>query len=165
MNYIDIIIIVITIIFAVRGWKRGFVYELFGMSIILIGLVTAFIFFKPVSNIINQFINNRDLSLVVAFIVVFVGVAISLTIIRNIISGFIENLNITDIDSILGLVFSVLKVFLIMAFILLIIDKYSFFGIENHIRSSIFYPVIKKVFYAVISILPEGVKNFISTLI
>ncbi len=161
MNIIDIIILIIIIIFAIRGWRRGFIYELFGIAIIIAGFIFALIFYKPIAGILNQYLKNKDLSLVVSFIAIFVGTALTLIVIRNILEDLIENLNISDVDGILGMVFSVLKIIIIVAFILLLVDRYSIFDLDKIISRSFFFPIIRRVFFAVIGILPEGFKNLI----
>jgi len=158
MNFIDVIIIILIIFYTFRGYRKGLIYEVFSIGIILIGLLASFLFFKQLSVILNQFFNNKDLSLIISFLAIFIGVAISLITMRNILSNLIETLNLTEIDSILGMVIGALKVILVISVILLFIESHSMFGLEKAIKHSFSYPYIKRIFHALISVFPIKVR-------
>lgn len=161
MNFIDIIILIILIFFAFRGFNRGFIYELFSIAILIIGLLASFLFFKQISVILNQYINNRELSYIVAFLAIFIGITISLITIRNILSNLIESLNITEIDNFLGLIFSIINVIFVVSFVLIFLERHPVFGIEKAIGKSLIFPYIKRVFFAVVSVLPIKIRVII----
>jgi len=106
----------------------------------------------------NQFLNNKDLSLVIAFLAIFIGVSISLITMRNILSNLIESLNLTEIDSILGLVVAVIKIILLVSIVLLFIESHSILGLDKIIGRSFIYTYIKRIFLAFMSILPAKIR-------
>ena len=165
MNFIDIILLIILIFFALRGYRRGFVYEIFSIGIIVIGLLASFLFFKQVAIIFNQYFNNRDLSLILAFLAIFIGVSISLITMRNILSNLIESLNLTDIDSILGLLLAVVKTVLVVSIILLFLENHPVFDLDKPIKRSFVFPYIKRVFFAFMSLLPIKIRLIIYSIL
>ncbi len=158
MNILDVILIVIFIFYAFRGYRRGLIYEIFSIGIIIIGLLASFLFFKKLSVLFNQFLNNKDLSLVIAFLAIFIGVSISLITMRNILSNLIESLNLTEIDSILGLVVAVIKIILLISIVLMFIESHSILGLDKIIGRSFIYSYIKRIFLAFMSILPAKIR-------
>ena len=88
MNFIDIIIIILVLILCIRGYLKGFINELFSLLIIGVGLVGAFLFYRPLSEVFLEFMESSDVALVLSFFALFILISIFLIIIRNIVVQF-----------------------------------------------------------------------------
>jgi len=161
MNVMDVIIVIVVLIFTIRGYMRGFINEVFSFLIIMIGLIAAFLFYKPLSNLVYEFVNNRDLSFILSFIFLFIFVTILLIMIRNVLLNLVESLNFSDADAVMGLVLGALKGTLLCGLVLIFLANHSILNIDRIIRSSFSFQYIEKVFFAFISILPDKISSFI----
>jgi len=157
MNFIDLIIIILMIVFGVKGYLKGFIHELFSILIIILSLVGALLLFKTLAPILSNFIGNRDLTLILSFISIFVLIAVLLIIIRNTLTEFIDNLNFTDIDYLLGVIFGLFKGLLICGIIFIFLKNHPVPGLKIGIDKSFIFPYLEKTFIIIISILPDKI--------
>jgi len=163
VNFIDIVVVVVVILFTVRGYLRGFINEIFSLFIIIMGLIISFLFYKPLSVILNEFVDNSDLAVILSFIVLFVFTSVVLIMIRNVLLNLIESLNFSDADSLLGLVIGMLKGALLCGMVMIFLSNHSILNLHRVIRSSFSYFYIEKVFFAFISVLPDKISRIITS--
>ena len=129
MNYLDIIIAIILIIFALGGWRNGIIREAFSLIAFLGGIYGAFRLSDYVGNWLSNLINiSPEWMSVISFIVVFIVLAIIINWLGGLLARLIESLNLGFIDKIGGFVFGVAKGFLLIGVLILILD---FFGIKD----------------------------------
>ena len=157
MSFIDVIIVVIVIIFCIKGFLRGFIRELFSVLIIILGLVGAFLFFRFLNEVICIFFENQDLSLIISFVLIFVGITIILVIIRNTLLKFVDTLNFADVDHILGLILGIIKGVLVCGIIFIFLKNHPILRLDRAIARSVIFPYIERMFIALISFLPDRI--------
>jgi len=165
MNIVDIIVVVIILVFIIRGYLKGFVNEVFSLLIIAGSLVASFLLYRPLSNITSNFLNSKELSIFLSFIAVFVLTAIFLILVRNLFISLLENLNLTDIDSLLGLVIGFIKGGLILTFVLMFFAFRNILKTADLIRSSYFFPYFEKSYSFLLLVLPERISVLINRFI
>ena len=77
MNYLDIIIAIVLIIFAINGHKNGLIREVFALIAFVGGIYGAILFSDVVGNWLSKIIDVspdwRDWMPVISFILVFIG--------------------------------------------------------------------------------------------
>ena len=129
MNYLDIIIGIIWIIFALGGLRNGIIREAFSLAAFLGGIYGAIrlsdMVGKWLSNIINV---NEEWMAVISFIIVFIVLALLINWLGNLLANLIESVSLGFIDKIGGIVFGVAKGFLLVGVLILLLD---FFGIKD----------------------------------
>ena len=129
MNYLDIIIGIILIIFALGGLKNGIIREAFSLAAFIGGIYGAIKLCDMVGQWLGKLINvNDDLMSVISFIVVFIALALIINWLGNVIAGIIESVSLGFIDKLGGAVFGIAKGFLLVGIIILLLD---FFGIKD----------------------------------
>ena len=129
MNYLDIIIGIILIIFALGGLKNGIIREAFSLAAFIGGIYGAIKLSDMVGQWLGKLINvNEDLMSVISFIVVFIALALIINWLGNVIAGIIESVSLGFIDKLGGVVFGIAKGFLLVGIIILLLD---FFGIKD----------------------------------
>ena len=165
MNIVDIIVIIVILVFTIRGYLKGFVNEVFSIVIIFGSLVTAFILYRPVSGAITDFIENNDLRMFLSFTGVFVITALFLIIMRNFIIGLLDNLNLTDIDSLLGMLTGFLKGGFICMFLLMFLVYRNVLKSADLINGSLLFPYFEKSYRILISIFPPVISNVVNKFI
>lgn len=159
MNILDIVIIVVGMVFCIRGFLKGFVHELFTLGIMVLGLSGALLFFRPLGAALQETFRNRDLSLILSFFIIFVAIALFLVIMRNALIGLIDRINLSDIDHLLGILVGLLEGLLLCGVILLFLENHPVLNIERIIASSRLYPHIKSIFMLLVRVLPETVRT------
>ena len=160
MNFIDLIIIILIIALCIRGYFKGFINELFSLGIVILGLIGAFLFYRTLSTVLKNYIQNTDLALIASFFIILVVIAIVLIIIRNTVTLIVDRINLTDIDYLLGVAVGFVKGVLLCGFIFIFLKHHQIFNIDVIIAKSRLYPFIERLFMSIISILPDTVESF-----
>ncbi len=161
MNFIDIIIIILVLILCIRGYLKGFINELFSLLIIGLGLVGAFLFYRPLGVVFLEFVENSDLAFVLAFFVLFILISVFLIIIRNVIVQFVVRLNLTDIDALLGVIVGLFKALILVGLVLVFLKNHPVFRIDESIQRSFLYPYLERMLLALISVFPDRISVFL----
>ena len=132
MNYLDIIIAIILILFAIEGLRNGIIKETFSLVAFLGGIYGAFKLSNYVGKWLGEIINvSQEWMSVISFIIVFIALALLINWIGNLLSDLFDSLNLGFIDKIGGLVFGVAKGFLLIGVLILLLD---FFGIKDVLK-------------------------------
>lgn len=148
MNYLDIIIGIILILFAIVGLKNGIIREAFSLAAFLGGIYGAIQLSDLVGQWLGKVINvSPEWMSVISFIIVFIALALLINWLGNLLAGFVESLSLGFIDKIGGFVFGVAKGFLLVGVLILLLD---FFGIKDILdkktcESSVLYKNSEKV--------------------
>ena len=124
MNYIDIILVILLLLAAINGFKKGFVVELASLAALVLGIWGAFEF----SDITADFlVENFDIQWkhlnVISFIVTFVVIVILVHIVASVVNKVVEAAMLGFLNRAAGLVFGVLKSALILSVILVVFDR------------------------------------------
>ena len=88
-------------------------------------------------------------------------VTVILVIIRNNLSNLVDNLNFTDIDKILGVILGLVKGVFLLSAVLIFLRNHPVFNIDRVINKSILYPLIERVFIALLSLFPKNIVTII----
>ncbi|MDA3818477.1 MAG: CvpA family protein [Prolixibacteraceae bacterium] len=146
MNYIDIIIIVLIIISAVKGATKGFIYEIASLIALIAGVWGAIKFSGATEtflvnrlNFTNQYID------IIAFVITFLLIIIFIHFIGKAVEKIIETISLGAINRVLGLVFSVVKTAFILGIVIVVLEKISenvdFMPKEDIQESSLYEPL------------------------
>ncbi len=157
MNFIDVIIIILVLILCIRGYLKGFINELFSLLIIGLGLLGAFLFYRPLSEVFLEFVESNDVALVFSFFALFVLISIFLIIIRNMVVQFVDRLNFTDMDALLGVVVGLLKALILCGVVFVFLKYHPVFRIDESIERSLIYPYLERILVVFISLFPDRV--------
>ena len=129
MNYLDIIIGIILILFAIGGMRNGIIREAFSLVAFIGGIYGAILLSDYAGQWLGKIINvSPEWMSVISFIVVFVGLALLINWLGGILAGLVESLSLGFIDKIGGILFGIAKGFLLVGVLILLLD---FFGIKD----------------------------------
>ena len=119
MNFIDIIIIILVLLAAFKGFSRGIIKELISLISLISGVYIASHFSVYVEkHLNNNFPKIEEYNTIISFILVFLIIYLSLKLAGVIINKFVKIIQLNLINKILGLLFGASKAILIIAFIL-----------------------------------------------
>jgi membrane protein required for colicin V production len=132
MNYLDIIIAIILILFAIGGLRNGIIKEAFSLVAFIGGIYGAFKLSTYVGELLAKLINvSPEWMVVISFIVVFIALALLISWLGNLLSDLFASLSLGFVDKLGGLVFGIAKGFLLIGVLILILD---FFGIKDVLK-------------------------------
>ena len=150
MNFIDIIIIILVLLAAFKGFSRGLIKELVSLISLIAGVYIASNFSVYVEKYLNyNFQKTEEYNTIISFILVFLIIYLSLKLAGIIIHKFVKIIQLNLINKILGLLFGASKALLIIAFILFELNhlEQSFSTIisKNQKEESKLYPLVVEI--------------------
>lgn len=132
MNYLDIIIGIILLLFALAGLKNGIIREAFALVAFIGGVYGAVKLSDYVGGKLSTLINvSQEWMSVISFIIVFILLALAINLIGKGVSKLAESLSLGFFDKIGGFMFGVAKGLLIVGVVIIVLD---FFGIKDVIN-------------------------------
>jgi membrane protein required for colicin V production len=144
MNFLDLIIILILTLFAIQGFRSGFIKQFFGIAGIIVAVFLTFKYMGAVSPYLSSFIENPDYATITAGIIIFI---ISLTIIQLIafwLEEVLKMVRINFINRLAGMIFGAANMLIIISAFLLLLAGFNFPG-ETVRENSASYSTVVKV--------------------
>jgi membrane protein required for colicin V production len=124
MSVIDIILIAIFIFAGFHGYRKGFVNQLASLVGLLLGIWGAIKFSHFTAGLMAEHLNiTTEYLPLIAFAVTFVIIVIAVHFLGTLVEGLFEMAFLGFANSILGVVFGVLKTAFILSVILVIMEK------------------------------------------
>lgn len=124
MNYIDIIILILLLLSAISGFKKGLVSELASLAALILGIWGAFEFSDITAEFLIENFNWHWRYLnVVSFVLTFIVIVILVHIVGSVVNKIVETALLGFLNRLAGIVFGVLKTALILSVILVVFDR------------------------------------------
>lgn len=153
INWFDVIILVLVLIFGLKGIKSGIIREIFGLFGIIGGVYFAIKYKNQAGLWINDNIYNltkigvidaHGTQIIVGFLALLFGIWIISLILGEIISKLLRLSGLEIVDRIGGFVFGATKVFLIFSIFLVLIKSSVFLNdkINPYLKNSITTPFL-----------------------
>jgi membrane protein required for colicin V production len=147
MNYLDIIIAIILLIFGFKGLRKGLIIEVVTLVAFGAGIYGAMHFSDFTSERLQDFmeINPKYLN-TIAFVLTFIILVVVVNLIGRLISKAIKSLNLGFFDKLGGFVFGVLKGVLLCSTFVLVLNNLQWTGIikEKVRKESFLYTYVEK---------------------
>lgn len=141
MAIIDIIFIVLIFILALRCALRGFIREVMSMASVVLGLLTALLFYKPGAAFVRTKIleDVEVLPELIAFVSLMIIVFVVIKILERIIQDIVSRITLLGgIDHSLGLVLGFLEGLLLVSLILFVLSIQPLYNPEHLLENSFF---------------------------
>lgn len=143
MNYIDIIILLILVYGAARGFFKGLIVEVFTLLGLVLGVFLAMKYSVYAENVLRDFLNVSESYLhPVGLAVTFLLVAVVTYLLGKMLTKLVDVIALGIPNKLLGMLFGVLKYFVLICFVLMITDSlnetFGFLKAETQ-EKSIFY--------------------------
>lgn len=146
MNIIDIIILIPLIYAAWKGFRKGFIIEIFMLLALLVGIYAGIRFSDWTSELIIQHfeIEGRYLP-VVAFTITFLGVAALVYMAGKMLEQVIKVVQLGLVNRIFGLLFSVIKMVYVLGILIVLIESYdergNFVPHQSKEDAALYFPI------------------------
>ena len=147
MNYLDIIIAIILLLFGFKGFRKGLIIEVVTLVAFVVGIWGAMHFsdftadhLKDVMEIDPKFLNT------VAFVLTFVLLVILVNLIGHLLTKAIKAMNLGFFNRLGGVIIGLAKGLLLCSTFVLVINNLQWFGVvkEEVRKESLLYPYVEK---------------------
>lgn len=176
MNYLDIAILVLVLLFGLKGLRSGLVREFFGILGLIGGLYLAVKFKAEAGAWISTTIydinrigvlSGDGTEIIVGFLGVLFGVWIVCLILGEIFAKLLKASGLGIVDKIGGFGFGALKVFLIFAVFAVLIRSSAFLNEQTkpYFQNSIVYPYLLKYGEIIMQIDSSTIKTSVENVI
>ena len=155
MNWVDAAIVVIFLFFIVTAFQAGFVREVIGITSVVLGVVLAGLFYQEVADSLLAPIDNETTASVIAFLVLFLGVALAGQLLAMLVHPAVVLMQLGIADQLLGAAFGMAKAFVIIEALLILMVTYPRYDIDKRIDDSDFANVMLDSARPVLRILPD----------
>ncbi len=150
MNVIDIIILVILLFAAVRGFLKGLFDAVASLVAIVAGVFCAIHFSYYAENFLTSSVLewSEQTNRIVAFAVTFLGVVLAVVFVGKILTKLADITALGLLNKILGAIFGVLKWAVLLSIIIMLFDKFNKtipFVDKEMLETSVFYDPIKSI--------------------
>ncbi|HRP53653.1 MAG TPA: CvpA family protein, partial [Fluviicola sp.] len=126
MNFLDLIIILPLIYAAYKGFKHGFIIELFTLLAIIVGIYVGIHFSDYTANWLkNSFGWTSEYTPVVSFTITFLAVGALIYFGGKTIEKMVKIAQLSSINKMLGVVFALVKTVYILSIFFVLIESYD----------------------------------------
>ena len=147
MNYLDIIIAIVLLLFGIKGLRKGLIIEVVTLLAFGIGIYGAMHFSDFTAERLQDFMEIKPQYLnTIAFVLTFIILVVLVNLIGRLISKAIKSLNLGFFDKLGGFLFGVLKGVLLCSTFVLVLNNLQWTGIvkEEVRQKSFLYPYVEK---------------------
>jgi membrane protein required for colicin V production len=146
MNNIDYVILIPILLGFIFGLFKGLVRELSSLAAIFLGIYGAKLFSPVISNTLQcHTIHNVQVANAVAYIIVFITIAILLLILSKWVDKFFEAISLSTLNKLAGGLFGALKFALVMSVLINVFDaidgKFQLIHRDTKSNSVLYEPV------------------------
>lgn len=146
MNYLDILLIIPIIIGAWRGFKKGFIIEIFTLLALLVGIYAGIHFSDMMAVILRENLGFTSKYMpAISFTITFLLVGAMVFFAGKMIEKAIKVVALGTINKFAGMIFGVVKMIFILSIGIVILDAYDqqgdFISDELKSESLLFNPI------------------------
>lgn len=164
MNWVDGVIIALTLWFTFAAFQAGFIRETVTIVGAVLGVVLAGLFYQELADDVLLFIDNDTVASIVAFGAIFASVALAGQVLAFVLKPTVDLLQLGIFDSLAGAAFGFFKAMVFIQAFLVLFVTYPKWGLEEAIHDSFFGSLILDNMAVLVRILPEefdlGVDQF-----
>ena len=160
MNYLDIIISLVLFYGLFKGFTRGLIIEAASLLSIIIGIFGALTFTPIIETLLSYFLTDDKLpSSIIIFTASLIIIVIGVNFFARNLTKFVKLVSLGGINKILGGVFGVSKYILLIGFLFVFVDQFSFmfeFFESTLLDESVMFESLKNVGYYILQLLESN---------
>jgi membrane protein required for colicin V production len=142
---VDIVILVILLVTAVRCAFRGFVAEIMAFAAVLLGLIAAVLFGGMVTPVLESYLGETVWTPVASFLGIFLLAYIVVKLFEGALYRLIEKIRLEKMDQALGFFLGLVEGVLIIVLLIFLVRIQPIFDPEPLFRGSFFVPLLEKL--------------------
>lgn len=150
MSYIDIALVIVVILGAVKGYREGFLMELFSLLGIILGILGGFKLMGLALIYLSDHFNVDEKVLpYIAFGIVFIAILLIVTLIGRSLKLYIDKSFLGKVDQAAGAFLGLFKTAFLLSVALWLLDSFHVGFPENWSADSVVLPKIAAIAPAV----------------
>lgn len=153
----DIVSVILVFILAVRATYRGFMTEIMSMASIIVGIIIAVVFTRPVSLLLQDYIGNSFWNMVIAFLGLFLVSYLIIKIFENSLNTLIEKVQLEKLDQSLGFFLGLIEGFLLIVILVFALKTQQIFDISELFTNSYTFMIADKIIPIGTKLIEEGI--------
>lgn len=149
MNWLDVLLVLPLVVGLVRGLMHGLISEIIAIVVVILGVLGARLWAPAFSTfLLAQFAWPQGVCDVVAYTLLFLGIAIVLAIVAKMLTKFMRAIHLGWANRLLGGAFGVAKYGILVLIAVFVMDRtnQAFHWLDNApvVKSSVVYPQMVK---------------------
>jgi membrane protein required for colicin V production len=164
MNYLDIILIILLGLAALRGLKKGLILELATLVALVLGVLAGFYLSDFVSGLLEKGFDYHGKYInIISFIIIFIVVIVLVRLLARVIEKAVKAIALGFLNKLGGAIFSVLKTAFILSVLIYFMDRFDENKriIKPEARSnSLLFSLVQKLAPAFIPKMKEQIRQF-----
>jgi membrane protein required for colicin V production len=145
LSKVDIVLIIILIIGAVAGYKKGFLSELFTLLGIILGVLAGFKLMGAAMLMLDEHYDmNENVLPYAAFGVVFLIVVIGVTLLGRVFKSSLEKTVLGSVDKLAGGLLGILKTAFMLSVFIWITTSLNVYAPERFTEDAWLYPTVAR---------------------
>ncbi len=156
INWLDVILVLPLVVGLVRGLMRGLISEIIAIVVVILGVLGARFGAPPFSAwLLTQFAWPQGVCDVVAYTMLFLGIAILLSILARLLTKFMRKIHLGWANRLAGGLFGIAKYGLIVLIVVFVMDRtndaFHWLDGAQVVSDSVIYPLMVKATHALLS--------------
>lgn len=156
ISAVDVGVILLIIIFALRCAFRGFVREIMVVAGLLVGVLAGFLFSGLLAPVFQQWIGPSPWNTILAFGVIFLVASLLMLFVRNALESVVENLQLENMDHFFGFLLGIVEGVLVVFLLLFLLSLQQVIPLDKELRSSIAFNLMSPLFGAANELLSKA---------
>lgn len=137
MNYLDVIIIAVTLLCLCLGLISGVIWQVAGIVSLVCGVVATFLFADRAAGAMERWVSHPGLAHLMAYVGVFSVASLGVRILATVFAKLLHKAKLKTIDRVLGGAIGVVKAIAICAVIIVIMDRQGTAGSRQAVEGSL----------------------------
>ena len=156
INWLDVILVLPLVVGLVRGLMRGLISEIIAIVVVILGVLGSRWMAPPFSAwLLTQFAWPQGVCDVVAYTMLFLGIAILLSILARLLTKFMRKIHLGWANRLAGGLFGIAKYGLIVLIVVFVMDRtndaFHWLDGAQVVSDSVIYPLMVKATHALLS--------------
>lgn len=126
MNYIDIILGLLLLVAAVRGFMKGFIYEVASLAALILGVWGGIHFSHSLADLIRHtFSWDPSYLRLLSFLIILLVIVVLIHLLGAVLSKIVDAVSLGFLNHTAGLFFGVVKAAFILSILLVLLDRFD----------------------------------------
>lgn len=156
----DIVLLLVIFFFIIKVTLSGFVAEFFSKAAVVLGGISAVVFYHSLSTHIEPIIGPHAYPGLVSFLIIFLVVYLLVKIIQRIVGSAFQGDSMVNLDRSLGFFLGIAEGLLVVALIIIILNDQPWFNITNLTEGSFFYRIFRPFAFSSTALIPVLIPGY-----
>lgn len=164
MNWLDILMLVITALFVFEGLRQGFARLAIGIASTIVGLLAASWLYGTAGSFLLPYVSARAVANVCGFLLVFFGIQAAGALLGWAISKVFKWSGLGWLDRLLGAAMGILKAALVGVVLVMALMAFPIKAVPASVAESVAAPYLVEASHILVYLAPRELKDgFIAT--